>query len=164
MSCGCPRKRPLNETREKCRQKRWSEAKSVSVSHLTKHRLIKPLQRFLSETRFGHRSGQVALPPKIARLLPGSECPWTSLAWSHCISYTPPEEGARAARKALEKAKRNQAIAIARSRRSSAANAAGTRNRPAVVEVEGNLIRADFRRGKTREIPCVMAACREWGY
>jgi len=68
----CPRKRPLNETHRKCRSKRWNRPKSVSVSHLTKHRLIKRLQRLLSETRLQACSCKRSLPPKISRLLPGS--------------------------------------------------------------------------------------------
>src|SRR5215813_13166894 len=64
------RKRPLHETPRKCGRNRLREAKSVSFSHLTKHRLIKPLQPFLPETHLRHRSRYTALPPKIALKLP----------------------------------------------------------------------------------------------
>src|SRR2546426_8302144 len=66
MSCRCPRERPLNETHRKCRQERLNRAKSVSFSHLTKHRLIKRLQCFLPETQLKPCPHYGALPPKIS--------------------------------------------------------------------------------------------------
>ena len=66
------------------------------------------------------------------------------------VTLQTPEEEMRAARKALEKLKRNQAIAVARTRRSNAVKEAATRGGRAVVAVEGNLIRADFRKGKSK--------------
>src|SRR6266446_8665782 len=73
MSCRCPRERPLNETHRKCRQERLNRAKSVSFSHLTKHRLIKRLQCFLPETQLKPCPHYGALPPKISPKLPLSE-------------------------------------------------------------------------------------------
>jgi hypothetical protein len=64
--------RPLNETPRKCGRKRPKAPPDVSDCHLNKHRLINSLGAFVNETRLGHESPQVVLPPKISPKLPES--------------------------------------------------------------------------------------------
>jgi hypothetical protein len=45
----------------------------VSYSHLNKHRLINSLEGWIDETGLWHRNTRTGLPPKISRLLPGSD-------------------------------------------------------------------------------------------
>jgi uncharacterized protein YlxP (DUF503 family) len=62
------------------------------------------------------------------------------------ITPRPLEEGRHALRKTVEKLKRREAIAVARSKEASSTSKAKSRIEQRVVAVEGNLIRADFRR------------------
>ena|SRR6185295_8453262 len=66
------------------------------------------------------------------------------------ITQRPPEQGRRALQKSLQKLKRRGAIAVARSKEASSTSKAGSQIDRRVVAVEGNLIRADFRRREPR--------------
>src|SRR5262245_32585427 len=66
-------KRPLNETLRKCFQRRLNARAYVSSSHLNKHRLINSIAAYIDETCSCHVNAQVVLPPKISRLLLGSQ-------------------------------------------------------------------------------------------
>ena len=66
------------------------------------------------------------------------------------ITQQTPEEGRHALRKTLEKFKRLEAIAVAKSKEANATSKAKSRNDQRVVAVEGNLVRADFRRREPR--------------
>jgi len=62
------------------------------------------------------------------------------------IARQAPEEGRPALRETLQKLKRREAIAVARSKEATATGKTKARRDERVVAVEGNLIRADFRR------------------
>jgi hypothetical protein len=66
------------------------------------------------------------------------------------ITRQTPEEGRHALGKTLEKLKRREAAAVARSKDANSTSKAKSRIHRRVVAVEGNLIRADFRRREPR--------------